>query len=108
MIIMGKIYNKDGKKMNVTEICEEVVTLLTEDEAEMLKGNYVELSADNPLKNVAHTILDTYKYIESTSERGQRLRKLLDNIMTKYQKSSGTITEEDSKSYRNLINTITE
>lgn len=105
---MGKIYDKDGKKMNVTEICGEVMDIITEYEISKLYGamERVQIKDAKPLESLSHAILDVYKYIESTSERGQRLRKLLDNIMTKYQKSVGNVSEEDNKSYTNLINMI--
>ena len=106
---MGKIYDKNGKKMNVSEICEEIISTMTNEEVDMLYSNieaYGE-EVDDAHGHIAHAILDSYKYIDSTSERGQRLRRLLDNIMTKYQKSTKT-SDEDESSYKNLINSIKE
>lgn len=109
---MGKIYDKNGKKMNISEICEEIISTMTNEEVDMLYSN-IEAHDDevNDVNDahghIAHAILDSYKYIDSTSERGQRLRRLLDNIMTKYQKSTKT-SDEDESSYKNLIRSIKE
>lgn len=106
---MGKIYDKNGKKMNVSEICEEIISTMTNEEVDMLYSNIeaYDEEVDDAHGHIAHAILDSYKYIDSTSERGQRLRRLLDNIMTKYQKSTKT-SDEDESSYKNLINSIKE
>ena len=54
-----------------------------------------------------HGILDEYRLFDGTSEQGARLRMLLDNIMTKYQKSTPA-NADDQAIYRNLINDISK
>lgn len=103
---MSKIYNtKTGAKMNLAEICGEVADIITDEQKEVLARNINKYEFDNSQMKLAHGILDTYRLIDSTSEQGQRLRKLLDNLMTKYQKSTPA-NADDQTIYHNLINDI--
>lgn len=99
---MGKIYDKDGNKMNVAGIVAEVLATATNEQKKVLAGSIAKYDVANSHAKVAHGILDIYKDIDGTSEQGMRLRKLLDNIMTKYQKSSNT-TADDQSQYHYLI-----
>ena len=100
---MGRIYNANGAKMNVAEIVAEVLQIATSEQKKVLVNNinkYDGIASSHA--KLAHGILDSYKSIDSTSEQGMRLRKLLDNIMTKYQKSANT-TADDQSQYNYLI-----
>lgn len=105
VITMSKIYDANGNKMNLAGICSEVADIITVEQKEVLVRNISKYEFDNDQMKLAHGILDSYKSIDSTSEQGQRLRKLLDNLMTKYQKSSQP-SADDMAIYRNLVNDI--
>ena len=105
VIIMGKIYDANGNKMNLASICNEVAEIITIEQKDILARNISKYEFDNDQMKLAHGILDSYKSIDSTSEQGQRLHKLLDNLMTKYQKSSQP-NADDMAVYRNLVNDI--
>lgn len=100
---MSKIYDANGNKMNVAGIVAEVIAIATDEQKELLTKSLQKYAdIDNSHMKVAHAILDSYRFIDGTSEQGMRLRKLLDNIMTKYQKSSNT-TADDQSQYNYLI-----
>lgn len=99
---MAKIYDKNGNKMSVAQICAELVEVMTHEQKKMLAKAVGKYEFDNSHMKLAHGILDTYRFIDSASEQGARVRKLLDNLMTKYQKSSPANTETQSV-YYNLI-----
>lgn len=105
---MGRLYDANGAKMNVTQACTELQTIMTHGQATMMNNaikQYIHLGW-KPNKIIAHAVLDSYVDIESTSETGQRVRKIMDWLMTKYQKSSYSPTAEDTEAYNNLIATI--
>ena len=106
---MAKIYNANGQKMNVNGICDEIINTITAEQKSIL-AEHIRTYKDT-FKNshmvIAHAILDSYRSLDSTSEQGMRIRKLLDNIMTKYQKSNPANTE-DQAIYYNLICRICE
>lgn len=105
---MAKIYNvATGAKMNLSEICAEVTQIITMEQKELLANAVNKYQYDNSQMKLAHGILDVYRLIDGTSEQGARLRKLLDNIMTKYQKSTPA-NADDQAIYRNLINDISK
>lgn len=104
---MAKVYDKNGNKMNVAGICAELVEIMTYEQKQVLAKAVVKYEFDNSQMKLAHGILDTYRHIESTSEQGARVRKLLDNLMTKYQKSTPA-NADDQMYYRNLINEISK
>lgn len=99
---MSKIYDKAGNKMNVAGIVAEVLEIATDDQKKVLADAIAKYDVASSHAKVAHGILDVYKNIDGTTEQGMRLRKLLDNIMTKYQKSSNT-TADDQSQYNYLI-----
>lgn len=100
---MGKIYGVNGEKMGLQDICDEVVALVTEEQAQVLTNNIGKFDFKDSQMKLAHGILDTYKTIDGTSETGARLRKLLDNLMNKYQKSVIQIPADQQSIYHNLI-----
>lgn len=102
---MGRLYDENGAKMNVVQACEELTRLLTEDELNKMSANMCTCDQHEASshKMLAHAILDTYSSIDSTSDRGQRVRKIMDWLMTKYQKSIATTTEEENTAYTRLI-----
>lgn len=104
---MAKVYDKNGNKMNVAGICAELVEIMTYEQKQVLTKAVAKYEFDNSQMKLAHGILDTYRHIESTSEQGARVRKLLDNLMTKYQKSTPA-NSDDQMYYRNLINEISK
>lgn len=104
---MGKIYDANGAKMNVAGICAEVLEIVTPEQKSALAANLAKYDFANDHMKLAHAILDTYKSIDSATEQGARLRKLLDNIMTKYQKSTVANTDDMSQ-YRFLITELTK
>ena len=104
---MSKIYDKAGNKMNVGAIVAEVLEITTSEQKEMLANAIAKYDVANSHAKVAHGILDVYKNIDGTSEQGMRLRKLLDNIMTKYQKSSNTSADDQSQ-YNYLIGQLSK
>ena len=104
---MARIYDANGNKMNLQGICGELVATMTFEQKELLAKAVAKYDYDNSQMKLAHGILDCYRHIDSTSEQGQRVRKLLDNLMTKYQKSSPA-NADDQMYYRNLINDISK
>lgn len=105
---MGKVYDASGNKMNVEGICLELANALTAEQKELVAGavnKYEDMFGNNSQAKVAHGILDTYRLIESTSEQGMRVRKLMDNLMTKYQKSTSASTD-DQVIYSKFITSI--
>ena len=106
---MGRIYNAIGIKMNLAEICAEIQETITSEQKNILADNikkYEDIFQNSQMK-LAHAILDSYRSIDSTSEQGARMRKLLNNIMIKYQKS--TPANADAQAiYHNLICKICE
>lgn len=91
--------------MNLSEICAEVSAIITSEQKEVLGNAISKYEFSNSQMKLAHGILDTYRLIDSTSEQGTRLRKLLDNLMTKYQKSTPA-SAEDQQVYHSLITDI--
>ena len=104
---MGRVYDASGNKMNVAGIVAEVLEIATDAQKQMLANSIAKYEMANSHAKVAHGILDVYKSIESTTEQGMRLRKLLDNIMTKYQKSMNT-TADDQSQYNYLIGQLSK
>lgn len=104
---MGKIYDASGNKMNVASIVAEVLEIATDEQKRVLATNISKYDMADSHAKVAHGILDTYKSIDSATEQGARLRKLLDNIMNKYQKSS-TTTADDQSQYNYLIGQLSK
>jgi hypothetical protein len=100
---MGKVYDASNNRMGAQQMLDE------------LRGNgslhplSVALSSDlsksikNDQMRLAHAILDSYKSIDSTTPEGERARRILDNLMTKYQKSVGTLSTDDSQAYHSFI-----
>lgn len=111
---MAKIYDKEGNKMGVAGICKEIVDIATKEQAEILTSaiRYAEaiegVPDSNHHKAFAHAVLDTYSQFESTTEQGARFRKLTDNLMTKYQKSTTPTSAEDQKIYGEMIKKLFE
>jgi hypothetical protein len=104
---MAKIYDKNGNKMNLVGICAELTEVMTHEQKQLLAKAIAKYEFDNSQMKLAHGILDIYRHIDSTSEQGARVRKLLDNLMTKYQKSTPA-NADDQMYYRNLINEISK
>lgn len=104
---MAKIYDKAGNKMELQAICTELVEITTPDQKKVLADAIAKYEFDNSQMKLAHGILDSYRLIESTSEQGQRVRKLMDNLMTKYQKSTPA-NSDDQMIYRNCINELSK
>lgn len=99
---MGKIYDANGIKMNVGGIVAEILEKTSDEQKKLLSSNISKYNFDNAQMKLAHGILDSYKEIDSTTENGMRIRKLLDNIMTKYQKSAQP-SADDMQQYNFLI-----
>ena len=104
---MGRIYDANGNKMNVAGIVAEVLEIATDEQKQVLADAIAKYDMTNSHAKLAHGILDAYKSIEGTSEQGMRLRKLLDNIMTKYQKSANT-TADDQSQYNYMIGQLSK
>lgn len=102
---MAKVYDANGAKMNLEGICTELADTMTIEQREVLAKAISKYEFDNSQMRLAHAILDCYRLIDSVSTQGQRVRKLMDNLMTKYQKSTPA-NSDDQKYYRNLINDI--
>lgn len=102
---MARIYDKSGAKMGLQAICGELVESMTAEQKKVLAEATDRYNFDNDQMKLAHGILDTYRHIESTTEQGQRVRKLMDNLMTKYQKSTPA-TGDDLAFYHNVISEI--
>lgn len=109
---MGKIYDKEGKRMNVTDICREIQNITTKEQRSIIGvhvRHHVEHNPDITEQAVfAYSVLDSYHQIDSTTEQGARLRKLMDNLMTKYQKSTMNASAEDMAEYKGLIEFFAE
>ena len=104
---MAKIYDANGNKMNVAQICAELLETMTDEQREVLARAVAKYEFGNSQMRLAHGILDAYRSIDSTNEQGMRVRKLLDNLMTKYQKSIPADAETQAI-YNNLIVEITK
>ena len=104
---MSRIYDANGNKMNLAGICDELASIMTPDQKELLAKSVGKYEFDNSQMKLAHGILDAYRLIDSTSEQGARVRKLMDNLMTKYQKATPA-NADDQTIYRNLINEISK
>lgn len=102
---MSKIYDATGNKMNLAGICGELVEKMTAEQKSLLAKNCDAYDFTDSQKKLAHGILDTYRHIESVSENGQRVRKLMDNLMTKYQKSQPA-NSDDQAVYNNVLVSI--
>lgn len=102
---MSKIYDKSGAKMNLAGICGELQEIMTVEQKEVLAKACDRYEFDNSQMKLAHGILDTYRLVDSTSEQGMRVRKLMDNLMTKYQKATPA-NADDQVIYRNLLTEI--
>lgn len=105
---MGKIYNKEGNKMGVAEICKEICGIINQEEsAEVARQiNKYDSILDKPNEKLAHAFVDTYRKVSSTDERGQRLRKLMAGVINKYQKSVTEPRAEDNAEYQKLLDII--
>jgi hypothetical protein len=100
---MSKIYDASGARMNLQQICGELVDTMTSEQKELLRNSIKKYDTfKNSQMQLAHGILDSYRLIDCTNEKGMRVRKLLDNLMNKYQKSSPA-TAEDQAVYHNFI-----
>jgi hypothetical protein len=101
---MSKVYDTNGNKMSVQNMLEELrnnssyatplAKALDTDNSKSIKNSQMRL---------AHAILDSYKSVDGTTPEGERARKILDNLMTKYQKSNGTPSTEDNSAYHSFI-----
>lgn len=103
---MAKIYDANGNKMDMAGICNELLQTMTIEQKQLLADAVAKYSYDNSHMKLAHGILDVYRLIDGMNEQGARVRKLLDNIMTKYQKSIAS--ENDKQVFNNLIAKISE
>lgn len=104
---MSKIYDAQGNKMNLAGICGELADIMTVDQKGLLAKAVNKYEFDNSQMKLAHGILDTYRLIDSTSEQGMRVRRLMDNLMTKYQKATPA-NADDQLIYRNCINDLSK
>ena len=104
---MAKVYDANGNKMNVTGICAELLEVMNAEQKKMLADAIGKYEFDNSQMKLAHSILDIYRNIDGTNEQGMRIRKLLDNLMTKYQKSTPANVEDQSV-YHDFIARISE
>ena len=104
---MARIYDKAGNKMNVAGIVQELQDTITEEQKKVLAEAIAKYEGifNNSQMLLAHGILDTYRHIESTSEQGQRVRKLMDNLMTKYQKSQPA-NADDQAVYHSFLGSL--
>lgn len=100
---MGKVYGANGEKMNLSAICNELVMVATDEQKKLLHDNIMKYEFDNSQMKLAHGILDSYKGVDGTTEQGSRVRKLMDNLMNKYQKSTVQASADDQSTYHNLI-----
>lgn len=103
---MAKVYDANGNKMNVAGVCTELAEIMTAEQKGILAKAVNRYQYENEQMKLAHGILDTYRSIDS-DEQGTRVKKLLDYLMTRYQKSTPA-TPEDQAVYRNLINDISK
>lgn len=99
---MARIYDKSGAKMGLQAICGELIESMTAEQKKLLADATDRYDFGNDQMKLAHGILDTYRSIDSTTEQGQRVRKLMDNLMTKYQKSTPA-NNDDMAFYRNVL-----
>ena len=104
---MSKIYDANGTKMNLSAICGELTQIMTSEQKEQLSKSVSKYEFDNSQMKLAHGILDVYSSIDGTTEQGARVRKLMDNLMTKYQKSSPA-NADDQMYYRNVVTEISK
>ena len=104
---MAKIYDENGNKMNVAGICAELQEKMTTEQKEVLAKAVAKYDFTDSQAKLAHGILDAYRSIDGSNEQGMRVRKLLDNLMTKYQKSTPA-NAEDQAVYNNLVAKISE
>lgn len=102
---MARVYDANGNKMNLQAICTELSEVMTHEQKRLLGKSVAKYEYDNSQMKLAHGILDCYRLIDGSNEQGARVRKLLDNLMTKYQKSSPA-NADDQLIYRNLIDDI--
>lgn len=100
--IMARVYDANGNKMNVAQICAELTEVMTHEQKKMLAKAVGKYEFTDSHMKLAHGILDTYRHIDGTNEQGARVRKLLDNLMTKYQKSTPANADTQAV-YHNLI-----
>ena len=100
---MARIYDKAGNKMNLQAIAQELVDIMTTEQKQVLLQATEKYEFENSQMKLAHGILDTYRHIESTTEQGQRVRKLMDNLMTKYQKSTPANSDEQTIYHQILV-----
>jgi hypothetical protein len=105
---MGKVYTANGEKMNVQQILAELQgTTVTKEPLRKSLTSDLSKSIKNDQMRLAHAVLDCYKNVDGATPEGERARKLMDNIMTKYQKSVGTPSAEDQAMYHSFICDIT-
>lgn len=98
---MGKVFDANGNKMNFSQVCTYLKHNLTDEHLRVL-GNHMPKEG-TPHARFAHAVLDSYKYAESTSDAGVEVRKALDYMLTKYQKSSQPLNVVDSDDVKELI-----
>jgi hypothetical protein len=103
---MSKVYDESGNKLNTQQILSELSNvhygIIADQLGKVLITDNSKSIKDDQMR-LAHAILDSYKNIDGTTPPGERARKLLDNLMTKYQKSNGTPSAEDKAAYHSFI-----
>ena len=102
---MARIYDAQGNKMNLAGIAQELTATMTAEQKQVLLQATEKYEFNNSQMKLAHGILDTYRHIESTTEQGQRVRKLMDNLMTKYQKSTPA-NADDQAIYHSILTSL--
>ena len=80
---------------------------MTDEQKDLLAKAVAKYEFDNSQMKLAHGILDIYRQVDGNTEQGARVRKLMDNLMTKYQKATPA-NADDQVHYRNVIVAISK
>ena len=109
---MGKIYEGETK-LSIVQVCDKLRNEITAEQARLIgshiptyygEDSTLRLSAKSAF---AHSVLDAYRDMPSTTDHDMLVKKLAKHLMEKYMKSSTTVENEET-AFTALIETIKE
>lgn len=96
---MAKIYDESGNAMNMQQILGEISNTINDGDALTLgKAINMQTEGKNSLRKLSHAILDSYAAITD-----DRIKKLLNRVMIRYQKSTTPASNDDQSAYHSLM-----
>ena len=108
---MAKIYDVDGKKLTIKEICDELTETMKQEDKVSFGELLVEFQKEHPYEEefkmstsdyatmvFSHVVLDMYKFLPANTPEEERIKKLCKYLMERYMKC--ILSKEQTEAYQ--------